>query len=97
MNKPLLIVVCGFLIVSLLSLARFDEIPADPPSAQPQVSAEAASRDDLVNALQTALAQEQRARASSSNPSSTKAAHRSKRRNSCWPNGTPIFATFRRT
>lgn len=62
MNKPLLIVVCGFLIVSLLSLARFDEIPADPPSAQPQVSAEAASRDDLVNALQTALSQEQRAR-----------------------------------
>lgn len=67
MNKSILIVICDFLILSLLSLAKFDDKPAlQQNQQQPQVTAAAADKNasqaDLMNALQTALEQERKSR-----------------------------------
>lgn len=62
MNKSLLIVICDFLLLSLLSLARFDEAPPGQP-ADAAAAAPGAAQSDLMSALQAALDQEQRSRA----------------------------------
>ncbi|HAV63961.1 MAG TPA: hypothetical protein DCY13_16540, partial [Verrucomicrobiales bacterium] len=62
MNKALLIIICDFLLLSLLSLARFDEVPVDQQPDQAPPSDQVTSQSDLMDALQTALEQEQRNR-----------------------------------
>lgn len=62
MNKALLIIICDFLLLSLLSLARFDEAPIDQQPEQQRAPDQASTRDDLMDALQTALEQEQQTR-----------------------------------
>ena len=62
MNKALLIIICDFLLLSLLSLARFDEAPIDQQPEQQRAPDQASARDDLMDALQTALEQEQQTR-----------------------------------
>ncbi len=62
MNKALLIIICDFLLLSLLSLARFDEEPPESKSDRVSAPEKAAAQADLMNALQTALDQEQRSR-----------------------------------
>ncbi len=59
MSKPLLIVICDFLLISLLSLASFDIEP--PNSEQPEVTeaAEPQSAQDMLEALTLALEEEQ--------------------------------------
>jgi hypothetical protein len=62
MNKSILIVVCDFLVLSLLSLAKFDETQMDKkPDPKPVVAA-ASTQSDLMDALQTALEQEKKSR-----------------------------------
>lgn len=62
MNKALLIIICDFLLLSLLSLARFDEAPLDQQPEQVPPADQVTSQSDLMDALQTALAEEQRTR-----------------------------------
>lgn len=62
MNKSLLIVICDFLLLSLLSLARFDEAPSAQQAEDPGAPASGAGQADLMNALQMALDEEQRTR-----------------------------------
>ncbi len=62
MNKTLLIIICDFLLLSLLSLASFDKAAEAQPPAPEQTEDQTTSRDDLMEALQTALEQEQQSR-----------------------------------
>lgn len=66
MNKSILLVICDFLILSLLSLARFDDKPVQQQQQQPapQVTqgTNTTSQSDLMDALQTALEQEKKSR-----------------------------------
>lgn len=66
MNKSILLVVCDFLILSLLSLAHFDDRPPVTQTQPQQTKAVKPDKDsaqaDLMNALQTALEQEQKTR-----------------------------------
>ncbi len=58
MNRPLLIVICDFLLISLISTARFDQ--DTPPLEGPETPAgeESSSTQDMVNALNLALQEE---------------------------------------
>jgi hypothetical protein len=62
MNKTLLIIICDFLLLSLLSLASFDKAAESQPPAPERAEDQTTSRDDLMDALQTALEQEQQTR-----------------------------------
>ena len=63
MNKPLLIIICDFLLLSLLSMANFERPEEEQvPAEQVQPVEEGAAKEDLVEALQTALEQEQQSR-----------------------------------
>lgn len=63
MNRALLIIICDFLVLSLLSLARFDVADSNPPAKAPeqQLSTEAPT-DDVVETLSAALEQERQSR-----------------------------------
>jgi septal ring factor EnvC (AmiA/AmiB activator) len=65
MNRTLLLILCDFLLLNLLALTRWEK--AEPAQARrppvPEVAANAASRDDdLVAAMQLALADERGSR-----------------------------------
>ncbi len=64
MNKALLIIICDFLLLSLLSLANFEKPPEDKkkPVAEKEVPTMTTSQSDLMEALQTALEEEQSTR-----------------------------------
>ena len=61
MNRPLLIIVCDFLLISLLSLAKFE--PASNNANQTLSNSLSPQRtNDMVAVLKTALASEQQVR-----------------------------------
>ena len=61
MNRPLLIIICDFLLISLLSLAKFE--PASTNGNQTLSNSLSPQRtNDMVAALKTALASEQQVR-----------------------------------
>jgi hypothetical protein len=57
MNKTLLIIVCDFLLISLLSLARF-ETDEPPPTPDPAPTAGVTAEEDLNELLKSALEEE---------------------------------------
>lgn len=64
MNKALLIIICDFLLLSLLSLANFDDVlqeknKPDPETPVPDMTT---SQSDLMEALQAALEEEKSSR-----------------------------------
>jgi hypothetical protein len=63
MNRPLLIIICDFLLISLLSLARFDQQPLIE-SEQPEMTEaeEAQGAQDMMEVLQLALEQERQSK-----------------------------------
>lgn len=65
MNRSLLLVICDFLLLSLLALARFeDPVEADASMAEAEVvamSEDPLANDDLLDLLRAALEQEQNA------------------------------------
>jgi hypothetical protein len=64
MNRSILIAICDFLVLSLLSLARFDEAPpASPPEPTQQTIAAGRPDKDVLDMLSLALEQEKQARA----------------------------------
>ena len=53
MNKPLLIIICDFLLISLLSLARFDQqAPAEPDESELTEVDEVQGAQDMMEALE---------------------------------------------
>jgi len=60
MNRSLLLVICDFLLLSLLALARFDE-PEDQqaPEAERAIQQDAAANQDLIDVLKMSLDAEQ--------------------------------------
>jgi uncharacterized coiled-coil DUF342 family protein len=65
MNKTLLLIICDFLLLNLLALTRWEKAEPTPVHRPPvpQMSANAATKDqDLVAAMQTALADERESR-----------------------------------
>lgn len=60
MNRSLLLVICDFLLLSLLALARFDE-PEDQtaPKAEQAIEQDAAANQDLIDVLKMSLDAEQ--------------------------------------
>ena len=61
MNRPLLIIICDFLLISLLSLAKFE--PASTNGNQTLSNSLSPQRtNDMVAVLKTALASEQQVR-----------------------------------
>ncbi|MEK9862294.1 MAG: hypothetical protein VW804_03995, partial [Verrucomicrobiota bacterium] len=62
MNRPLLIVICDFLLISLLSLAKFE--PAQQAESLPSVLDEESpvGAEDMVAILKNALASERQSR-----------------------------------
>ena len=58
MNKPLLIIICDFLLISLLSLASFDQKPNNAEAPVITEAADAQSVKDMVDALTLALEEE---------------------------------------
>ena len=61
MNRPLLIIICDFLLISLLSLAKFE--PASTNGNQTLSNSLSPQRtNDMVAAFKTALASEQQVR-----------------------------------
>jgi len=64
MNKALLIIICDFLLLSLLSMANFDRPAEENKKAEPveEVSNLTTSQSDLMQALQSALEEEQSTR-----------------------------------
>jgi hypothetical protein len=63
MNKPLLIIICDFLLISLLSLARFDQQPpVEPDEPELTEADEAQGAEDMMEALKMALEQERQSK-----------------------------------
>ena len=63
MNKPLLIIICDFLLISLLSLARFDQqAPAEPDESELTEVDEVQGAQDMMEALKMALQEERQSR-----------------------------------
>ena len=65
MNKSILIVICDFLILSMLALARFDKAAPPDPNAHVTSAAPiaAAAQSDVVDSLRDSLRGEEQARA----------------------------------
>lgn len=63
MNRSLLLVICDFLLLSLLALARFDE-PEDQsaPEAEQAIEQDAMANQDLIDVLKMSLDAEQESR-----------------------------------
>jgi len=63
MNRSALIIICDFLLISLLSLAKFEDIRTEPPS-QPAASSQLdpGALTNLVDVMKQALEQERAAR-----------------------------------
>ena len=59
MNKPLLIIICDFLLISLLSLASFDQDNEQPKGQAITEGSEPQSAQDMLEALTLALEAEQ--------------------------------------
>ncbi|MFA5257461.1 MAG: hypothetical protein WC360_04865 [Opitutales bacterium] len=63
MNKSLLIVICDFLLLSMLALARFDKKPPEPArQEQSAASIQQSAAADLTDSLREALLSEEQAR-----------------------------------
>jgi len=62
MNKTLLIIICDFLLISLLAVARFDKLEPEEPTTQADPVAEADPESDLLEVLQQSLEEERLAR-----------------------------------
>ncbi|MBN1403065.1 MAG: hypothetical protein JW942_01180 [Opitutales bacterium] len=59
MNKSLLIVICDFLLLSMMALARFDRQPPEPPKAEPPVATmHESAAADIVDSLKLSLESE---------------------------------------
>jgi len=65
MNRSLLLVICDFLLLSLLALARFDdpEGEQEPAEAERAIQEDAAANQDLIDVLKMSLDAEQESRA----------------------------------
>ena len=63
MNRPLLIIICDFLLISLLSLARFDQQPP-VETEEPELTEadESQGAQDMMEALKMALEQERQSK-----------------------------------
>ena len=62
MNRTLLLIICDFLLLSLLALARFDQPEQEPPIPEKQVAAEEGNDSpeaDLIEMLRLSLETEQ--------------------------------------
>ncbi len=62
MNKTLLIVICDFLLLSMLALARFDRNLPEPPAQEAPVSMHQSAAADLVDSLKASLESEAQSR-----------------------------------
>ena len=63
MNKPLLIIICDFLLISLLSLARFDQqAPAESDESELTEVDEVQGAQDMMEALKMALEEERQSK-----------------------------------
>ena len=63
MNKPLLIIICDFLLISLLSLARFDQQgPAESDESELTEVDEVQGAQDMMEALKMALEEERQSK-----------------------------------
>lgn len=63
MNKSLLIVICDFLVLSLLAIVRFDDAPATAQPQSPTNATPVARQDqDMLDVLALALKEEQQAK-----------------------------------
>lgn len=63
MNKSLLIVICDFLVLSLLAIVRFDDAPATAQPQSPTNATTVARQDqDMLDVLALALKEEQQAK-----------------------------------
>lgn len=58
MNKPMLIIICDFLLISLLSLASFDQDPPENGGEAITEAVDAQSAQDMLETLSLALAEE---------------------------------------
>ncbi|GHC09021.1 hypothetical protein [Cerasicoccus arenae] len=63
MNRSLLLVICDFLLLSLLALARFDEPADQAPEAEQAIEQDAQANQDLIDVLKMSLDAEQENRA----------------------------------
>ncbi|MDP0498958.1 MAG: hypothetical protein Q7P63_02555 [Verrucomicrobiota bacterium JB022] len=61
MNKSLLVMICDFLLISILALVRFDDPPEDEPApqAQAQAAAQQGQEQDMVEVLRMSLEEEE--------------------------------------
>lgn len=59
MNRALLLVICDFLLLSLLAIARFEEVESEPDPADLPPPPPSREQADLIAALQLALEAEQ--------------------------------------
>ncbi|MDG1891125.1 MAG: hypothetical protein P8L18_07425 [Verrucomicrobiota bacterium] len=65
MNRPLLIIICDFLLISILSLARFDQsMPTEPSKPEKPDSAQSLANQDMLDVLTMALEEERQSKAS---------------------------------
>lgn len=62
MNRSILIVICDFLLVSLIAFSKFDDTTRLPAAEAEALAAADAARFDMVSTLQLALGEEQRSR-----------------------------------
>lgn len=62
MNRSLLLVICDFLLLSLLALARFDEPEDQAPQAERAIEQDAIANQDLIDVLKMSLDAEQETR-----------------------------------
>src|SRR6266481_2404806 len=62
MNRSILIVICDFLLVSLIAFSNFDSLAPDSTEAVDASAPSEAVRNDMVSALKVALEDESQAR-----------------------------------
>jgi len=64
MNRSMLLVICDFLILSLLALARFDDAEVRQPAEEPELAKaeEVTAEEDVAEMLKLSLEEEQAAR-----------------------------------
>jgi len=64
MNKALLLVVCDFLLISLLALVKVEDVkdPNESMAPDPELVTDAGPQQDMIDALQSSLDEERQAR-----------------------------------
>ena len=64
MNKTLLLIVCDFLLISLLALVKVDDVQDAEKNItpEPDIITDAGPQQDMIDALQSSLDQEQEER-----------------------------------